>query len=137
VMLRWKHPRPASGSTHGLAIDDLSVAYTVPTGGTPPTITGISPSSGLAGTIVTISGTDFTGATAVSFNGVAAASYTVDSATSITATAPTGVTTGPISVTTAGGSAVRANNFTVPKLLMRGIAPNWQRLLQTPRLHPI
>jgi hypothetical protein len=88
----------------------------VPTGGTPPTITEISPSSGLAGTIVTITGTDFSGATAVSFNGVAAASYTVDSATSITATAPTGVTTGPISVTTAGGTASSTGNFTVPKL---------------------
>ena len=85
-------------------------------GGTPPTITGISPSSGLAGTIVTITGTDFTGATAVSFNGVAAASYTVDSATSITATAPTGVTTGPITVTTAGGTAASSVNFTVPAL---------------------
>ena len=85
-------------------------------GGTPPTITGISPSSGLAGTIVNITGTDFTGATAVSFNGVAPASYTVDSATSITATAPTGVTTGPISVTTAGGTASSTANFTVPAL---------------------
>jgi hypothetical protein len=65
---------------------------------------------------VNITGTDFTGATAVNFNGVAASSFSVVSATSITATVPSGATTGPISVTTAGGSAVSANNFTVPKL---------------------
>ena len=85
-------------------------------GGTPPTVTGISPASGLAGTIVTITGTDFSGATAVNFNGVVATSFTVNSATSITATAPTGVTTGPISVTTAGGTGSSSGNFTVPVL---------------------
>ena len=85
-------------------------------GGTPPTITEISPAFGLAGTIVTITGTDFTGATAVRLNGVAAASYIVDSATTITATAPTGVTSGTISVTTAGGTAASTSNFTVPAL---------------------
>ncbi|NDE17752.1 hypothetical protein EBZ80_22770 [bacterium] len=85
-------------------------------GGTPPAITGISPTFGLGGTIVTITGTDFTGATAVRFNGVAAASFTVDSATTITATVPTSATTGPISVTTAGGAASSTGNFTVPAL---------------------
>ena len=85
-------------------------------GGTPPTVTGISPASGLAGTIVTITGTDFAGATAVSFNGVAATSFTVDSATSITATVPTSATTGPIYVTTTGGTGSSSGNFTVPVL---------------------
>jgi hypothetical protein len=40
----------------------------------------------------------------------------VNSATSITATAPTGVTTGPITVTTSGGTAVSTGIFTVPAL---------------------
>ena len=109
---------PTSGTTGSrpkISLDNLLVT-SVSSGGTPPTITGISPSSGLAGTIVTITGTDFTGATAVRFNGLAADSFTVNGATSITATAPTGVTTGPISVTTPGGTAASSGNFTVPVL---------------------
>src|SRR5205807_1660520 len=61
---------------------------------------------------VTISGTNFTGATTVTFNGVSA-NFTVTSATTIQATVPTGATTGPLSVTTPGGTATSTNNFTV------------------------
>jgi hypothetical protein len=55
-----------------------------------PTVTSLSPTSGstAGGTSVTITGTNFTGATGVSFGGVAAASFTVSSGTSITATSP-------------------------------------------------
>ena len=51
-----------------------------------PTITGFTPTSGRVGTSVTITGTNFTGATQVQFNTTNATSYTVDSATQITAT---------------------------------------------------
>jgi hypothetical protein len=79
----------------------------------PPTISSFAPTSGPVGTSVTISGTNFTGASAVRFNGVSA-SFAVNSATTITATVPTGATTGPISVTTsAGGTASSAGSFTV------------------------
>src|SRR5216117_1100554 len=73
----------------------------------PPTVTSFTPASGPVGTSVTISGTNFTGASAVLFNG-ASASFTVASATTITATVPTGSTTGPISVTTSAGTASSA-----------------------------
>ena len=55
-----------------------------------PTVSGISPSSGPAtgGTIVTITGSGFTGVPEVDFGGVKATSYTVNSDTQITATAP-------------------------------------------------
>ena len=59
-----------SGSRDSYGIDDFSLSWSGGGGGggTPPTITEISPAFGLAGTIVTITGTDFTGATAVRFN---------------------------------------------------------------------
>jgi IPT/TIG domain len=79
---------------------------------TSPHITGFIPSSGPEGTKVTISGTNLNGASAVKFHGTSA-SFTVNSAIQITATVPTGATTGPISVTTAGGVATSATDFTV------------------------
>ena len=78
-----------------------------------PTISSFNPTSGQAGTSVTITGTNFTGATAVKFNGKAASSFTVDSATQITAVVASGSTTGKISVTTPNGTANSATNFTV------------------------
>ena len=78
----------------------------------PPTITGLSPTSGPLGTSVTINGTGLTGATSVTFNSVSA-SFTLTSDTAIQATVPAGATTGLVSVTTPGGTATSANNFTV------------------------
>src|SRR5207302_540108 len=78
----------------------------------PPTITSFTPASGPVGTTVAVSGTNFAGATPVTFNGVSA-TFTVNSATSIQATVPAGATTGPITVTTPGGTATSASSFTV------------------------
>ena len=75
----------------------------------PPRITSVSPGSGPAagGTSVTIAGTGFTGATAVSFGGTAAKSFTVNGATSITAVAPAAAGgTVDVTVTNGGGSSV-------------------------------
>jgi hypothetical protein len=56
----------------------------------PPTVTALSPVFGPAtgGAVVTITGTDFLGASGVTFGGTPATAYTVDSATQITVTAP-------------------------------------------------
>ena len=85
--------------------------------GTPPpstpTITSFTPASGVVGTQVTITGTNFTGATGVAFNGTNASAFTVNSATQIQATVPTGATTGKASVTTAAGTVLSAADFTV------------------------
>src|SRR5882762_7974222 len=78
-----------------------------------PTISSFSPASGFAGASVTITGTNFTGATAVKFNGSVAASFTVDSATQITAVVSSGATTGKVTVTTPNGTATSASNFKV------------------------
>jgi len=80
----------------------------------PATITSFAPTSGPVGTVVTITGTGFTGATAVAFNGTVTATYTVNSATKINATVPLGATTGKIAVTPLSGPvATSAANFTV------------------------
>ncbi|WP_235445011.1 beta strand repeat-containing protein [Streptomyces sioyaensis] len=71
-----------------------------------PVLSALSPSSGPAagGTVVTLSGSGFTGATAVRF-GAVPASFTVVSSTQIAATAPAGSGTAQVTVTTAGGTS--------------------------------
>lgn len=71
-----------------------------------PVITNFTPNAGVSGTTVVITGSNFTGATAVSFGGVPAASFTVKSADSIMAVVGNG-TTGSVIVTTPGGTATR------------------------------
>lgn len=77
-----------------------------------PTVASFTPASGAAGTLVTVAGTNLSGATSVRFNGVPAA-FTPGSSTRLTATVPSGASTGPISVTTAAGTATSAGSFTV------------------------
>jgi hypothetical protein len=77
-----------------------------------PTVSSLSPTNGLVGSSVVITGTNFTGASAVKFNGVSATAFTVNSATQITVTVPAGATTGAVSVTTPGGTA-NGPSFTV------------------------
>jgi uncharacterized repeat protein (TIGR03803 family) len=77
-----------------------------------PTMTSFSPPSGPVGTAVTIKGTGLKQTTKVTFDGKSA-SFTVTSDTEIMADVPTGAVTGKILVTTKGGSATSATNFTV------------------------
>jgi hypothetical protein len=69
----------------------------------PPVISSFTPATGTVGTVVTITGQNFTGATGVSFGGTQATSFTVMSPASITATVSTGAS-GNVSVTTPGGT---------------------------------
>ncbi len=77
-----------------------------------PSVTGVSPSSGPTGggTSVTITGTGFTGASAVDFGSTAAAKLTVDSGTEITATSPAGSGTVNVTVTTPGGTSATSSS---------------------------
>ena len=77
-----------------------------------PTITSFSPTSGRVGASVIINGTTFNNTSSVKINGVAATFY-LNSSIKITATVPSGATTGKIAVTTPGGIATSATNFTV------------------------
>jgi YVTN family beta-propeller protein len=103
------HVTGTASSIAGIAVGSAG------TPAAPPTVTLVSPSSGTTagGTAVTITGTNFTGATQVTFAGVAAPSFTVVNATTITATTPSG-TAGARSVvvTTPGGSSAANLLFT-------------------------
>jgi len=72
-----------------------------------PAVSAVSPDAGpsAGGTSITITGTGFTGATAVTVGGSACDSFSVDSATSITCTTPAGTPgAASILVTTPGGT---------------------------------
>jgi hypothetical protein len=79
----------------------------------PAEITNFSPTFGVAGESITINGVNFTRASAVQFNGINA-SFTILSSSVINAIVPAGNTTGPISVTNPGGTAISATNFLLP-----------------------
>ena len=97
------------------SLDPVPVAVeTLINSSSPPTVTSFTPTSGSAGTLVTVTGSAFTGATSVTFGG-ASASYVVDSSTQISATVPAGATTGPVAVTTPSGTGTSAGSFTLPQ----------------------
>ena len=86
--------------------------------GQPPAVTAVSPASGplAGGTRVTVTGSGFTGATAVSFGSTPASLFTVNSGTQITAASPAATSADPVDVnvtTPAGTSATSsADQFT-------------------------
>lgn len=98
----------------------LTAFYATNPCSTPPSITGLAPTTGSSsgGTSVVISGTDLTGATAVTFDGVNATSYTVDSSTQITAVTPAGTPGALVDVvvTTPGGSYTSTGGFLYNRL---------------------
>src|SRR5215475_2444584 len=92
----------------GTSVPSTADQFTyVPAPAPAPTVTNVNPNTGptSGGTSVTITGTNFSGATAVRFGSNAAGSFTVDSATQVTATSPAGVGTVDVTVTTAGGTS--------------------------------
>lgn len=99
-------PGPVAGTS-----GTITVALTVPV----PTFTGIAPASGstTGGTTVTITGTGFTGASAITFDSTDASSFTVNSATQITATTPAHAAGAVnVAVTTGGGTATGTGAYT-------------------------
>lgn len=105
-------------STHGTAtslMDFLVVAA--------PSVTGFSPASGLPGTVVTINGTNLNTVTAVAFNGEEAVAFTPISETRITAVVPAMASTGKLIVTTLGGVAQSAGDFTVSSSQQPTVTP--------------
>ncbi len=88
-----------------------------------PTISGFSPTIGPVGTAVTITGTGFTGATAVLF-GLVSATYSVPSDTEIDTTVPAGASRGTISVHTPGGNVTSKNKYFKVTPSVTGFTPS-------------
>ncbi|QNH61208.1 FG-GAP-like repeat-containing protein [Hymenobacter sediminicola] len=114
----------SSGVTLGDVDGDLDLDVVTVDGGTstvvlgrngqapaPPRILSFAPGSAPMGSLVTLTGTDFTSASAVTFNGVPATSFTVLSASKLTVTVPAGATSGLLTVTTPLGVATSTTPF--------------------------
>jgi polyvinyl alcohol dehydrogenase (cytochrome) len=80
--------------------------------GPPPAITTFNPTSGPVGTVVTIKGTNLTGAKQVTFKGVTG-TITKDTATTIKVIVPERAATGKIEVVTPDGTLGTATSFKV------------------------
>jgi len=77
-----------------------------------PVISNFSPTHGLPGTNVAISGQNFLGASSVRFNG-SNATFSVVNNTTINATVPANAQTGPITVSAPAGTNTSAQSFTL------------------------
>ena len=79
-----------------------------------PAVSSIMPNLGNVGTVVTITGVNFTGVNAVKFAGVGATSFTVNSDTQITATVPGGaMDDGPVVLSKPNCDDLQAGTFNV------------------------
>jgi hypothetical protein len=92
-----------------------------------PAVTQVAPVTGPAGTTVIVTGSGFTGATAVSFGSVPATTFVPSSAapdTELTVTVPASSGTADVTVTTPSGTspAVPADEFTF--LAVTGVSPS-------------
>jgi len=98
-------------------VDDFGLTMTNPAAAA-PTVTSFSPLAGLPGTALTLTGTGFTGAEAVTFNDSPQTAFTVASDTRITTTMPAGLSAGPVmlGVLNVLGLGSPANTFAVKTL---------------------
>ena len=113
---------PAGATTGNVTITtgngtSNGISFTVTTSG--PAISSFSPTFTKSGQVVTVTGANLTGATALTFSGVSQPTFTVNAAgTQLTATVPyanmmssSDLTSGVITVTTPGGTATSATTL--------------------------
>ncbi|HMD69819.1 MAG TPA: IPT/TIG domain-containing protein [Bryobacteraceae bacterium] len=91
-----------------------------------PSITSLSPTSGGAGTAVTIAGSNFgssQSSSTVKFNGTSAGTAASWGATSVTVSVPNGATTGNVVVTVAGVASSGVNFTVIPAPTLTSVSP--------------
>ena len=137
TQLRFTSPARAAGPAEVVVTNALGSSgpasgsvFTYATPVPAPTVTMVGPNSGstAGGTPVSLTGTNFTGATAVSFGGTVATTFVVNSATSITATSPARAAGAVnVTVTTSGGTSATsaADQYTyVAAPTVSSVSPN-------------
>lgn len=92
-------------------------------GSTCPIVTGVSPALSSTGTIVNLTGQNFTGISSVKFANGVNANFMVVSPTQISTTVPTGAITGPITVSKTGCLDFQANFKVITCATVSGISP--------------
>ena len=108
----------AYDTSNQFAANSNQVTFTLATVTAPPTtptISSFTPSSGIVGTSVTISGTNFSStlsSNTVKFNGTTAA-LSSGNTTQLIATVPSSASTGKITVTVGANTATSASDFTI------------------------
>lgn len=111
----YAYSSEASGGTW--FVDNVQLFGTVSPASTDPSISSISPTSGPVGTLVTITGSNFTRSTVsgVFFGSTEASGFTIVSPTQITATVATLTPAGaqPVSLTLNGNTVATGGAFTV------------------------
>jgi gliding motility-associated-like protein len=87
-----------------------------------PTITSFAPNTAAAGALISITGTNFNNAFAITLGGIPVTSFTVVSSTSLLAIVGLGAT-GAVSLTTPGGTASLAGFTFIPAPTITSFAP--------------
>ena len=116
---------PTGATTGRVTVTVGAITATSPTNFTlitSPIISSLTPSAAGVGSLVVLSGANFSGTTSVKFNNISA-SFTVNSANQITATVPSGATTGAVSVTNAFGTGPGPSFTVVPTPTIASSSP--------------
>lgn len=78
----------------------------------PPRLTSLTPTNGIVGSSIVLTGANFVGVSSVLFN-TGGAAFTINASNKLTAVVPTNATTGPVTVITPGGVIISTNSFRV------------------------
>lgn len=111
-----------SGSARTGTLTVAGLTFTVTQAGTNgtgcPTVTHINPTNGAPGSIVTLTGTNFTGVTMIKFANNIAAQFTAIADTQINATVPNGAVTGPLTISKPTCPDTQTPSFTANRLVV-------------------